>query len=488
MVDSIRKTLSHATVYGIGNAAQGIVGFLMLPIYTRYLSPADYGVVSMMQIVLDLTSLVFGMQIATAVFRNYYQEKEHHARNAVLSTALGFTVISKGAGSIALCLASTPAAILLFGDDSFEKYIGFFAFALLTESLSFIPFQYVRLMERPYLFVALSLVKLFVQFSLNFYFIVILERGVFGVIYSSVLSGALVGGGMSLWLMTQVGIRMEWRRANALVAYSWPLILSGFIGIYLTAGNRIALTRYHGLTEVGLLSLATQFSMVLRSMIWKPFNQVWGPQRFRLAQAADGNEMFQRGFILVTAVLVASATSIALFSEDIIALMATGDFQSASAVIPILVLAEVIRCITLFANTPLLVSGKTVELLYSSCVSAAVFTAALLVLVPAFSIRGAALASLLNALVAMWWITRKARKQLDLGLPWGKFWIAVVAASVVVLISGWAPEDRVASVAFKLPLLAILLVGIYYSPIVGKVERARFNNVFFSIATRNKKL
>ena len=54
MAEGLRKTVSHATIYGVGNAAQRMVGCLVLPIYTRYLIPADYGTLSMMQILLGI--------------------------------------------------------------------------------------------------------------------------------------------------------------------------------------------------------------------------------------------------------------------------------------------------------------------------------------------------------------------------------------------------------------------------------------------------
>lgn len=471
MADGLKKTLSHTAIYGIGNALQRIVGFLMLPIYTRYLSPADYGVISMMQILLDLTSLFFGMQIATAVFRHYYKEKEEAARKEVLSTALGFVIITKGAGALLLSIAATPASFLLFGDASYSNYVGLFAFALLTDSLGFIPFQYIRIRDKPYLFVSLSVIKLAVQLSMNIWFIIVLGMGVMGVIYSSVLSGALIGGAMAIALLRHTGWRISWRRAQGLIGYSWPLIGAGFLSLYLTAGNRVVVSRIHGLDQLGLLALASQIALVMRSLVWQPFNQVWGPKRFQLMESDQGRQVYERAFVLVTVVLVGAGAALAVFAEEFIEIMSASAFHDASRLVPVLVLAETLRCMTLFSNTPLLVADRTIEMLKASLIAAGVFTFALVTIVPYWGAMGAAVAAVINAVVTMWWVTAHAREQGELRLPWNKFFAALSMACIAVVFAELAPEAWIPAILVKTGILLCLLLSVYLSPVIVSDER-----------------
>ena len=47
-IKELKFLLTHSSIYGIGTVVSQIVAFIMLPIYTRYLTPEDYGVVELL--------------------------------------------------------------------------------------------------------------------------------------------------------------------------------------------------------------------------------------------------------------------------------------------------------------------------------------------------------------------------------------------------------------------------------------------------------
>ncbi len=51
MLRAMRSLLSDSVVYGLGSAAERLIGFLLLPVYTKYLSTGDYGTMAMLVIV-----------------------------------------------------------------------------------------------------------------------------------------------------------------------------------------------------------------------------------------------------------------------------------------------------------------------------------------------------------------------------------------------------------------------------------------------------
>ena len=50
----VRTAARHSLVYGFGALATKAIGFLMLPVYTRYLTPADYGILEILDLSLSL--------------------------------------------------------------------------------------------------------------------------------------------------------------------------------------------------------------------------------------------------------------------------------------------------------------------------------------------------------------------------------------------------------------------------------------------------
>ena len=71
---SSRNLLGSSSLYAIGTVARQLVGFLMLPIYTRYLSPADYGAVGLLTLTLALLEPFLGMRLGGAISKFYFDE------------------------------------------------------------------------------------------------------------------------------------------------------------------------------------------------------------------------------------------------------------------------------------------------------------------------------------------------------------------------------------------------------------------------------
>ena len=62
------------------------VSFVMLPVYTRYLRPSQYGAIELIEMSFDLLTMVAGARLHGGVFRYYYKAETETERNAVIST------------------------------------------------------------------------------------------------------------------------------------------------------------------------------------------------------------------------------------------------------------------------------------------------------------------------------------------------------------------------------------------------------------------
>ena len=469
--DGLRKTLSHSVIYGVGLGAQNIVGLIMLPIYTRFLTPADYGTLGMMQIIIDLVSMIFGAQLSHGVFRNFYAAQTVGEKNSVVASALGFVIAFKLVGVGVLAVLAGPSARLLFGSEDLSGYMALFGVSLLTSSLFIIPFQYLRALERPAAFVALSLLKLIIQVCLNVYFLVQLGMGVLGVIWATVLTGLTLGLSMAAWTLVRTRFSFSLAQARNLMSFSWPLILTGLMSLYISAGARSLISTFSGLADVGLFMLANRLSAVMSSGIVRPFQQAWIPRRFKLVGSDDGMRTYGRGFLLVSVVLVIAGVALATFAPEVLRLMSDRAFWSAAAIVPILVLQNVITAASRFSRFGLLVEGRTKAFLSPMVVSALGATAIGFLLVEPFGAVGIAWALVCQAALNLWLIERKERSAFDVKLPWGRFWILVTTGSLVYVLSTLVEPGTLVAFIYKTCLLAVFVVIVVFSPIVGRQER-----------------
>src|SRR5580693_2176021 len=111
----IRTAARHSAVYGLGAMAIKALGFFMLPVYTHYLTPLDYGVLEILDLSVSLLGMFLNMGMTAAMLRYYGAAASPEEKNKVASTALIF-VTGTGILMFALALGFVrPVSALLFG-------------------------------------------------------------------------------------------------------------------------------------------------------------------------------------------------------------------------------------------------------------------------------------------------------------------------------------------------------------------------------------
>ena len=96
--NSLRRMFQHSALYAFGNIAGRVVGFLAIPFYSRFLSPAQYGLIELIELSTQTVAIAFGLQaIGTALTRLYHDQASPEAERSVVSTALiGTALLSAG--------------------------------------------------------------------------------------------------------------------------------------------------------------------------------------------------------------------------------------------------------------------------------------------------------------------------------------------------------------------------------------------------------
>lgn len=472
MSEGVRKTISHASVYGLGTVISNAASIVMLPIYTRFLTPSDYGLLEYLQMLMDVTSIVFGARAFTGVYRMYFETKDELVRKTIMNTALVTDTALHAAGALFLILLARPFAQFVLGDGGYAMYVAVFACGLVTMAMTTVPMYYVRALERPWMFIMISTVKLLMQIGLNIFFVVVLRKGALGVIYSTVITGVVVGGGLSIWHIRRTGWRFSRPICARLLRFGFPLALASVGAFYTTYGDRFFLKYYWGLAAVGLYALGYRFGLALSGLVYGTFNQVWSAQAYKVHGEPDGKVTFQRVFLLIMLALVFVGTALSVLARDILRVMAAPSFYPAANVIPVIIAAYVVRSAGDFAGFGIRMSERTVHFLHASIVSVVVMTAGYAGLIPRWGGMGAAIATFVGMFAEFLWIQYKSNQLVPLHLPWGRVTVSAVLGVIAFgLCELLAPQALVTSIAFRSAGLALFAAVLFFSPIVGRAER-----------------
>jgi hypothetical protein len=222
-MSSTNKMVSHSFIYMMGDVLRYSVSLVMLPIYTRYLTPADYGIVELLTMLIDFAGIIFGARVNQSIFRFYCTAENKSDKNTIISSALFLGGLFNGIGAIAVATLSAPLSMAIFSHHLYTNYIILLAIDMFLLPLTELPLIHIRVQQRPWLFFSFSVLKLAIQVTLNIYFVVMREMHVEGVIYSAVLSSLVMAVLLTGYSLYTAGIRVRFSVCKKLFSFSLPL-------------------------------------------------------------------------------------------------------------------------------------------------------------------------------------------------------------------------------------------------------------------------
>lgn len=467
--------LSHHTlVYGVGILLGRAVAFVMLPIYTRVLTPADYGILQLIGMLLEVTAILAGSSIAGGVFHFYHKASTDEERNSVLSTALMLTTVAYFGVTGVATVAAPILADIVFGargDNVF--FIRLACMSLAFEGLVMVPLALIQLRHRSKLFVVVHAVKLFLQLVLNIVFLIPLRMGVTGVLLSTLIANVAIGIWLGVSFVRDVSWRVSVPMVTRLLRFGIPLVGTQICAFILTFGDRYFLNKAGGAAIVGLYGLAYQFGFLLVSIGYWPFNRAWQPVRFEIAKAPNRDEIYARAFVYLNILVVTMAVGLALFTKDLLRIVAAPAFHSAEALVPLILLASVLHVWTKFLNLGILIKERTEYYTLATWMSAVVAVGGYIWLIPKMLAWGAALATVLAYIVRHVAVYGFSQRLWYVRYRWGPVVRLLGLGVGVCMLEIAAPEMAIGmSVGMRLVLFAVFVTGMWKLDVLSEQDRA----------------
>jgi O-antigen/teichoic acid export membrane protein len=385
-----RVLTRHSLIYGMAPVLSGIVGFIMLPIYTRNLTPADYGILELISITTTLISLVVGVGIQAAVSRFYFDFEAAPERRRVVSTAfLGYGSIT-ALVVIALLPFSGLLAKLILG--SADKSI-LFTVALISLALDIllqIGFSFLRVEQKSVFVTSLTITRTIMALSLNIYFVIVAQKGVLGILLSTLYTSLLFTIILSFYTLRACGTRVNFSLLMKMVKFGLPLMPSDISAYLVHASDRFFLKTYSDMSMTGIYSLGNRIGTMANQFITSPFLQIWGPRRYENFGDPDTERIYARLFTYFIAINLFVGLGISLVSKEVIRIMADEAFWSAYKVVPIVTLAYVIFSFNYHFNVGIIMKKATKYIAYVNISNGILNLILNFILIKRFNIWGAA--------------------------------------------------------------------------------------------------
>jgi O-antigen/teichoic acid export membrane protein len=395
---SFRRLGRQAAIYGLAVVLGRAVSFLMLPVYTRYLSPSDYGIISLLDLTVDVAAIFFTAGATSGVQRFYFKTSDPARRARLVSTAY-FLVL--GLSSLgALALSALSPLIWKYGlrGAGHSWYIVIAACNFAAGTLLTMPLNFAQTTQRAQLCLAISLTKLVTQLSLNILFIVVLHMGVAGLLLSTLVTCLVLGVGLATWLLRQTGFHFDRQVVRDLRRFGVPYQLTWAGSFLLTFGDRFFLQAGPGVATVGLYGMAYQFGFLLSQLGATPFLNAWNPHRHQLVPlpAADRDRRYDEGFFYFNLLLITVAVGIAALIRPVLSVMTTPEFHPAAALVPIILLAYIAEGWSETFRFAFDVTEHTRYSTYATWIVVVVVLILYTALIPRYGAYGAAIATVIG--------------------------------------------------------------------------------------------
>ena len=165
----IKRLAGQTATYGLSSILGRLLNWLLVPLYTRYFLPAEYGIVTELYAYAGLFYVLFTYGMETAFFR--YSEKHGHDEKVFSTAAWSLLISSIGLGAILLYFADDFASWLNYPQHGL--FIRIFVLILAFDAIAAIPFARLRAENKALRFAVVKLSNIGINVGLNLFFIVL---------------------------------------------------------------------------------------------------------------------------------------------------------------------------------------------------------------------------------------------------------------------------------------------------------------------------
>lgn len=464
-------------LFVLNSVVTKLISFFLVPLYTAYMSAAEYGLTDMANTVISLVLPLATLDMSEAAVRYIVGDKANKERYVAVSIVVTFT-------SVLLIMILTPLFDLgAFG--GLGDYKGWFVSVYAATAFSTLCGEIARAAGEVKLIPICAGLSSVTTLVCAIAFIASMGMGIVGY-FASVLTGAILSivvyltvGGLGLMAAKGVyelktgGVSLIKKTVRPMVRYAFPLIPNSLFWWAGTSINRLFITGMLGISASGLFAAAGKVPGLLNTL-YGIFLKAWQLSAFQESGNGDIAKFYATIFRLISALLTTLCALLSLLAPWIASILLQGETFDAWPMISILLVANLMNVFSSFYGTVYTSTMHTSYVMKSTvlgAISCIVFTP---LLIPIMGTYGACIASVIGQGSVFIMRAYDSRKYIDFDAGWPvlvpTILILVVQSVVTALrVNGW---QYISGACLG---IVVLLQGMRLFPIVKTVVLRLFS-------------
>ncbi len=469
----LKRLAHHSVIYGVADVLPYLVNFLLLPVFTAYLSPRDYGAFGILSLFSVLTKIFFRMGLDSGFFRIHYELTSAHDRK-ILATTLFATALTVSAVLFAaIAFLARPLGRLLLGEELDQSqvatWIVLVAFDTLLNTFAFVPMNLFRIQGRPAAFTVMTLFRSFLNIGLKLA-LVVKGWGVTGVLAADAAASLLFVFALLPTLLRNLTAGFSFSMLKHSAAFGLPKVPHGLAHQVLNLSDRKLIEIFASLGESGLYHIGYVMGTGVKFFL-SAFELAWSPFVYAQLEKPDAPRILARVATYAFAALCGFGLLNAVFGRELLFLMAEPKFHAGHGVIPVVVLAYVIQGV--FALTSIGIGiSKTTRYFPMITVAAAGLNVLLnLFWIPWLGIMGAAWSTVAGYTLMAglgYWL---GNRNYPIPFEGRRFSKILLSATLTFGLSTLGPPSLWAAVPFKMAACAVFPAALWMLGFFREDER-----------------
>jgi O-antigen/teichoic acid export membrane protein len=433
---TIKKLLSDSVVYGLAGAISRSINIFLVPVYTKIFTPADYGIINLVNNFYTLVFILTSLSLDTAVYRWYFEKEDSQYRHKVVGSWVYSTIISSLTGCTLIFLLSEPLSNLILKQDQYAIFFQYIALALGASIFNSYMNTLLRIEQKAILLAIFNTVSGLLTVGLTIVFVIYLNmrlEGVFlGIAVSQSTTALVAFILLRKWFFP---VQFDKTLLKNMLKYSLPAIPAGIAYWVLNNSSGYFIDGlYKQRSEVGLFNIANSIAALV-GLVVGAFQQAWVPFAMSIHKNPDAVKVYARVLVLYCAIVGGLAMLTGMFSYEILVLFTHKDYYDAKNVAVILVFSQTIIGLTAVGMIGSAIQKSILPFGKIVFIGACLFVVLCFILIPVFGKEGAAWSSVIAQSIMPVYVFYRSQK--DYYVPYNfKMAVFLFSLSVIMVVLG----------------------------------------------------
>lgn len=447
MNGKLKNLFKDTLIFAIGSLGSKFILFFMVPLYTNYMSKAEYGISEYVFTISNLLIPILSVSIWEGVIRMGLKtgtKRENVLRN-------GLSVFA--ASSIVIMLI-TPLWRFYDAIGPWRMYLSAYAIVYI---LNQIELNYLKVQEKNKLYSLASIFQTAVLAGLNVFLLVGLRMGIEGYLLSNVI--AVLSADLLIFFLGKLGKDLkggsfDMDLLKQMLAYSGPLIVNNISWWIIHSSDKIMIQTMRSSAELGLYTAASKIPSLINVFV-TIFTQAWGVSSIKEMESSNDNKYYSEVFELYSVFLVGCMIALTTVIKPFMHVYVGKEFVESWIFVPLLLLAAVMQAFSSYFGALLGALQKSVKTMTTTLVGGVVNIILNYVLISRIGIWGA----IIGTLTAFVVVTLQRRvivaKYVNLSNSWMKFTLNIFICLAQAVLVSLGIHIVVSSIAAILAFAAI---------------------------------